>query len=68
MAPSYISHAEEYLFEEADYYSDTDVFDNELDPTEKYMSYDDEMAAFEDDQFAEAYGLYDDVDDDEYYE
>jgi len=55
--PSYIAHAEEYLFEEfvEESPSDNEEMQNEL--NEQYVSYDDEMAAFEDIQTSTAYGF-----------
>jgi hypothetical protein len=55
--PSYIAHAEEYLFEEfvEESPSDNEEMQNEL--NEEYVSYDDEMAAFEDMQTSMAYGF-----------
>ena len=69
--PSYISHAEEYLFEEVVEESPSDNEELQKELNEKYLSYDDEMEAFEDCQTSMAYGNSEEEDffdaDDYYY-
>ncbi|AGE49762.1 hypothetical protein PBCVCan184_256L [Paramecium bursaria Chlorella virus Can18-4] len=68
--PSYISHAEEYLFEEFVEESPSDNEEMQKELNEKYLTYDDEMEAFEDYQTSMAYGISEDedfFDEDDYY-
>lgn len=60
-----MSHAEEYLFDEFEYEYDDDV-DEVVTDYEPYVSYEDDMIAIEEQDFARDFGI--DLENDEEYD